>query len=197
MFGDNPAIDNGTPGGNEGGEGTTPPAGEGGEEASGVDIAFSTANEYTINPDNTPSKSVQVTYTDIGGISYHNISSSIATYTADNNRLTFTITNNGSADVRLRADMLVSGTIKNVNIKMTEQTSSSYTFNADSSYIVVVTGDTVTVEIEYAEAPDTLTIYVDSTYGDSITYSGDITMSAFEFSYVAPSTSDGSTAAAE
>ncbi len=197
MFGDNPAIDNGTPGGNEGGEGTTPPAGEGGEEASGVDIAFSTANEYTINPDNTPSKSVQVTYTDIGGSSYHNISSSIATYTANNNRLTFTITNNGSADVRLRADMLVSGTIKNVNIKMTEQTSSSYTFNADSSYIVVVTGDTVTVEIEYAEAPDTLTIFVDSTYGDSITYSGDITMSAFEFSYVAPSTSDGSTAAAE
>lgn len=162
MFGDNPAIDNGTPGGEEGGEGTTPPAGEGSGEQGGtgdvadgnVNLTF-TSDVYTVSNSGTASDSVDVTYNNVEGATYANIASSdAASYANGNDTFTLVITNNATADsgetVLVRIDIIgtteyttsANFTTKVCNASSTTEFVEGYTEGADWGYTDTAYGGT-------------------------------------------------------
>ena len=110
-----------------------------------------------------------------------------------NNTFTVTITNNGTADSRVRVDIQGTNTIGNHNVCNVSAVGGDVWTDHDwgGSIVTVPAGESVTLVITYdAEgefgAVKNLIFFVDAMRGDDAQYSSDITVSDMAFSCVVP-----------
>lgn len=159
----------------------------------------STEGVYTVNAADD-NKSYTVTYENITGGTYANISTDITTIAADCNTFSVKIKNNGTANVNLRFDICGTNEItvgnnaasKDLNLDMVAigGTGVRTDLEWDGSFITVAGGEEATIILTYGVndaigAPVELLIFIDSSvYQDSNTYSGSVTFSEFKFADV-------------
>ena len=149
---------------------------------------------YTITPNNVATKTLDISYTNIAGGTYNNICAEIGGRVPEKGSFTYTLKNTGETAILVRTD------IKATNKISTGAESSTDICNVSSSgggswtntewggsFINLAVGAEVTITVYYeateAFGPVTqLLIYFDtSTYQDTNTYSGSLTISNFYF----------------
>lgn len=152
---------------------------------------------YTVNTTDE-GKSYNVTYTDIAGGSYANISADITQLAANCNTFSVKIKNNANTSVTLRIDICGTTAITvgnntaskdlNLSISATGGTGLRTDSEWDGSFITLAAGEEVVVTVTFESdntaigAPAELIIFIDtSTYQDANTYSGNVTFSEFKF----------------
>ncbi|MBO7196486.1 MAG: family 16 glycosylhydrolase [Clostridia bacterium] len=178
----------------EGGEDSVdPPAGDEDPVVSpSLGLAF-VSDSYTLDFENVVTDTLNVSYSNIQGGTYQNICSQVQDIANDYSKFTVTIKNNGDATVRVRIDLKGTNTVGNTDICNTEIIGGEWTdLEWGGSFVNVAAGEEITVTVCYntnhGEGKDfgsviELLIYFDtSTYQDSNTYSGNLTLSAFSFS---------------
>lgn len=174
------------------------------------DIAFS--GEYTPDvggddPDPTPDTGLQLDfwasdpslYTVSGnnikyngtGSTYACVGYNVSALAAGKNTFTVTVTNNGTADVRVRFDIQGTTQVGNHKVLNTNAVGGDVWTDMEwgGSAVTVAAGQSVTLVISYDEntergAVADLVIFVDAARGDSNAYSSDITLSGMAFSKV-------------
>lgn len=146
----------------------------------GETIVFN-STAYVINTDDK-SNTMNVTYSNIAGNSYSNISASVSSVAYGKSEFTFTITNNGEDNVKLRVDTLLSsGDVSTTGISALGESTTSWS-SSDSACVTIAGNDTETVTVTYSGTIATLNIFIDSsTWDDESTYSGDVTFSDMSF----------------
>lgn len=159
----------------------------------------STESVYTVNAADD-NKSYTVTYENIAGGSYANISTDITAIAAGCNTFSVKIKNNGTANVNLRFDICGTNVItvgnntssKDLNLDMVAigGTGVRTDLEWDGSFITVAGGEEATIILTYGVnegigTPAELLIFMDSSaYQDTNTYSGSVTFSEFKFADV-------------
>ena len=154
----------------------------------------SSEETYTVNGLNILYNGAGNAYSCVG-------SADVVLFATGHNTLTITITNNGSADSRVRVD------VQGENWIGTSDTNSKQghsVLNVDAtggdvwtdhdwggSVVTVPAGESVTLTITYDESTErgkvaNLVLFVDSGRGDEATYNSDITLSDITFSTVVP-----------
>ena len=120
-------------------------------------------------------------------------SADAALFAAGHNTLTITITNNGSADSRVRVDVQGTTDVGNHKVLNTHAVGGDVWTDMEwgGSAVTVPAGESVTLTITYDESTDrgtvtNLIVFVDSCRGDGQTYNSDITLSDITFSTVVP-----------
>ena len=120
-------------------------------------------------------------------------SADAALFAAGHNTLTITITNNGSADSRVRVDVQGTTDVGNHKVLNTHAVGGDVWTDMEwgGSAVTVPAGESVTLTITYDESTDrgtvtNLIVFVDSCRGDGQTYNSDITLSDITFSTVEP-----------
>ena len=173
------------------GTGTEEPSGE------GTSLAF-TCKEgvYTITPNNIPTESLNVKYSDLGAASYETISAAAADLAAGKDTFTIKIKNNGTESVIIRVDVLGTDTVAGENGASTAACNVSavsvggtevYTDTAwGGSFVTVAADEEVTFTVTYNGegahgAVKGISVFIDSCKGEG-TRSGDVTLSGFAFS---------------
>ena len=164
----------------------------GGEETTSQKLSFATGT-YTINPANEVTDTLDVSYENVTGGTYANVCANIVEIANGNNRFEMTIKNNGEATVRVRTDIKATNTVANTNVCNTSSSGGGSWTDLEwgGSFVDVAPGATVDLVVNYdaneAFGPATeLLVYFDtSTYGDTNTYSGNLTLNNFKFSNVA------------
>ena len=154
----------------------TPPADE------GLQLNFWTSSsDYTANGNN-------IKYNGAGN-SYSCAGADIASLAAGKTTFTVTITNNGTANSRVRVDIQGTTQVGNHTVVNTGATGGDVWTDSDwgGSTVTVAPGESVTLVITYDEytergAVTNLVVFVDSGRGDAETYSSDITLSGMAFS---------------
>ena len=123
------------------------------------------------------------------GNSYSCAGTDIAALAAGKNTFTVTITNNGTADSRVRIDIQGTTQVGNHTVLNTGATGGDVWTDAEwgGSAVTVAAGQSVTLVITYDEYTDrgavtNLVVFVDSGRGDANTYSADVTLSGMAFS---------------
>ena len=123
------------------------------------------------------------------GNSYSCAGTDIAALAAGKNTFTVTITNNGTADSRVRIDIQGTTKVGNHTVLNTGATGGDVWTDAEwgGSTVTVAAGQSVTLVITYDEYTDrgavtNLVVFVDSGRGDANTYSADVTLSGMAFS---------------
>ena len=113
----------------------------------------------------------------------------VAALAAGKNTFTVTVTNNGSADSRVRFDIQGTATVGKHSVCNTTAVGGDVWTDMEwgGSIVTVAAGQSVTLVITYDEntergAITNLVIFVDAMRGDSNTYSSDITLSGMSFS---------------
>lgn len=142
------------------------------------------------------SGAVTLTYEGLAGNSYQPASADIAAIAGEANVFSVTIQNNGTETVNVRFDLLGAN---NANAEGTNTAATNVAaFKADGtalrtdsnwggSFVDVGAGETVTVIITYDNtnatrgAAATLNVFLDSSRGDTATYSGSVTLSNILF----------------
>lgn len=166
------------------------------EDAVNQSLSFASNDVYTVTPSETPSQSVTVTYTDIGGQSYRNITADISQVASDKTSFAVKILNNGEAQSRVRFDLLGANNTApegsntaatNVSAVTSDGTSLYTDLSWGGSFVEVDAGSEVIVIITYDNsnevrgAASLLNVFLDSSRNDANTYSGNITLSEFKF----------------
>ena len=120
-------------------------------------------------------------------------SADAALFAAGHNTLTITITNNGSADSRVRVDVQGTTDVGNHKVLNTHAVGGDVWTDMEwgGSAVTVPAGESVTLTITYDESTErgavtNLIVFVDSCRGDGETYNSDITLSDITFSTVVP-----------
>ena len=115
----------------------------------------------------------------------------VAELAAGNNTFTVTITNNGTADSRVRFDLQGTTQVGNHKVCNVSATGGDVWTDAEwgGSTVTVPAGQSVTLVITYDNNTDRgavadLVIFVDSARGDGETYSANVTLSGMAFSNV-------------
>ena len=156
------------------------PAVNNGVTINGQKVTFGTSL-YIINTDDE-SNSMNVTYSDVKGNSYANISADVTAVAAGKGEFTFKAVNNGTESVKLRVDILAGGTNCTTAVKVAGDSESSWS-SSDSACVTIAAGVTETITVIYAGTANTANIFIDSaTWNDETTHSGDVTFSEMEFS---------------
>lgn len=162
----------------EGGDPTDPPA-------ESIKLDYWTSNDalYTVNGNIIKYNGAGNTYACVGA--------SIADLAAGNNTFTVTITNNGTADSRVRFDIQATNTVGNHNACNVSAVGGDVWTDAEwgGSTVTVPAGQTVTLVISYdgnseRGAVTNLVIFVDSARGDDATYTSNITLTEMAFTNV-------------
>ena len=151
-----------------------------------LDLWVSDGNLYTVN-------GMNIRYTGAGN-TYACAGAAIADLAAGNNTFTVTITNNGTADSRVRFDLQGSVQVGNHKVCNVSAVGGDVWTDMEwgGSTVTVAAGQSVTLVITYDGAGQygavaDLVIFVDAARGDSATYTADITLSAMSFSQVGSS----------
>ena len=149
-------------------------------ESETVQVTFSSDDgKYTV--ENGTDKT-NITYTGITN-NYANVAGAIPTAAQGKNSMQFSIKNNGTAAVSVRADVLdtagghieKTATMDGAEARVDTEYGGCYFDNIPAGKEVVVT-------IDYDGTATTLLLFIDSaTYGDTQTHSGNITVSAYRF----------------
>ena len=158
---------------------------ESGEPAdTGLQPTFWTSSpDYTVNGNN-------IKYNGAGN-AYSCAGFDVASIAAGNNTFTITITNNGSADSRVRVDVQGDNKVGNHTVINTFATGGDVWTDMEwgGSIVTVPAGESVTLVITYdvntdRGAPTDVVIFVDAARGTGDTYSSDVTLSGMAFSNV-------------
>ena len=156
-----------------------PPVGD--DEGLKLDFWVSDGSLYTTNGNNIKYSGAGNTYACVG--------SDVTAHAAGNNTFTITITNNGSADSRVRIDLQGVTQVGNHKVVNTGAVGGDVWTDMEwgGSTVTVAAGASVTLVITYDEntergAVKDLIIFADSGRGDGATYSADITLSGMAFS---------------
>ena len=152
----------------------------------GVALTFSNETAYTLDPVNTATETLNVTYTDFAGNSYANFGAGLWNELVEG-KTTFSVTikNNAETSARVRVD--VKGGDNNLNVSASAQGHTEIWTDTTNggSYITVAAGETVTFTVTFdqtAAAASFLMFFVDTcTWDDATTHSGNITLSNFIF----------------
>lgn len=135
--------------------------------------------------------SVDITYTGVIGATYSNVDfQGIGDIAGDKDTLTFTVKNNGTENVTLRADVIGTKSVnENHKVCNTSATINGEAASTDmlwgGSTFTLAAGQEYEIVIKYNAAydPANLQLLIDSsTYNDTATHSGDITVSNITFS---------------
>ena len=159
-------------------------AGEGGGEPAdtGLQPTFWTSSpDYTVNGNN-------IKYSGAGN-AYSCVGFDVASIAAGKNTFTITITNNGSADSRVRVDIKGTTIVGNHSAINTTAVGGDVWTDMEwgGSSVTVPAGESVTLVITYdvntdRGAPTDICLFVDAARGTADTYSSDITLSGMAFS---------------
>ena len=150
---------------------------------------WTSSDDYTANGNNIKYNGAGNSYSCAG-------SADIVPYAAGKTTFTVTITNNGTADSKVRIDIQGENQVGNHTVLNTGATGGDVwtDFEWGGSSVTVHAGESVTLVITYdvntaRGVPTNLVVFVDSARGDSNTYSSDITLSGMVFSGEASSDS--------
>ncbi|MBE6978686.1 MAG: glycosyl hydrolase family protein [Ruminococcaceae bacterium] len=142
---------------------------------------WTSSDAYTVNGNNIRYNGAGNTYACVGV--------PIADLAAGNNTFTVTITNNGTADTRVRFDIQATTQVGNHKVCNVSATGGDVWTDMEwgGSTVTVPAGQSVTLVITYdgnteRGAVADLVIFVDAARGDSETYNADITLSGMAFS---------------
>ena len=154
----------------------TPNPGEGLE----LDLWISDSSLYKVSGNNIKYNGTGSTYACVG--------SDVAALAAGNDTFTVTVTNNGTADARVRFDIQATNTVGNHNVCNTGAIGGDVWTDMSwgGSTATVAAGQSLTLVISYDEGTErgavtNLVIFVDSARGDGNTYSSDVTLSGMGF----------------
>ena len=153
-----------------------------------VELTFGGNEEYTLDPRGAATKSVNVTYTNMGGGSYKNFGAGLSNVT-DKTTFAVTMKNNGESLVKARVD--VQGTTK-VGDTNCINTSAYATGHSEiytdtewgGSTIEIAAGEEVVFIITFDQTTDRgaatyVMFFLDSFMGSETTHSGNVTLSNF------------------
>ena len=159
-------------------------AGEGSGEPADTGLKpdiWTSSDDYTVNGNN-------IKYNGAGN-SYSCAGFDVASIAAGKNTFTITITNNGSADSRVRVDIQGDNQVGNHTVINTTAVGGDVWTDMEwgGSSVTVPAGESVTLVITYdvntdRGAPTNVCLFVDSARGTADTYSADITLSGMAFS---------------
>ena len=168
-----------------------PPATEGNydptvfEDAETTSLTFFTEvpDVYTLNPAETATDTVNVTYT-AKGSSYNNVAADISVN--DKNAFSVKITNNADTETNVRINMIAvtapSATNASCNVYATYEGKSVRTDSEwGGSFFTVPAKSSGYVNIWYASSIKQVQFMIDSHHGDEMMRSGDVTFSEFKF----------------
>lgn len=147
-----------------------------------VAIPFASAS-YTVTAaeDN---KSMDVTYTDIGGQSYQVINSLVET-AAGENVFAVKIKNNGTETVNVRINVLKDG--KNINVGATQDGVGVRTdMEWGGSFFTVAAGSTIDAVVYFGDTATEIQFMVDSSLSSAEAHSGNITVSEYRIGEATP-----------
>lgn len=167
-------------------------------EGGDVDLAFTSTDKYTVDKSEVAADTVNVTYTAVTGATYANIQANVVDLAKDNDTFTITIKNNGTSAATVRVDLIGANKVYpagNANgtdvCNLSHKNIGGSAANTDTTYggtsITVAAGEQATLIITYDGEGDwgavqRVQVYFDSsTYGDTATHSGNITISGFKF----------------
>ena len=155
----------------------------------GANVTFqgNVADGYGVNVNDAGA--IEVTYTNVKGNSYKNFWATVSSIAATKNTFTMKVTNNGSADVKVRVDLECNDNInanhKVCNLSATQDGASAFTdLEWGGSTFVIAAGATATIEVTYdaSKAPQILKIFVDSCqWDDETSHEGSVTLSDLAF----------------
>ena len=166
------------------------------EEVAGLDWSkieaiaptFESTELYTVETEGT---SATISYTEVGGSCYKNVEMDITEASAGKNYLHLLVTNNGTADVRFRVNVvdmaLVDAGAQNMS------TNDSATVNGDTawtdhewggSFFDLKAGETYEIVIVFKGEVEKLQLMPDSSKNDSSVNAGNITISEIKFTTV-------------
>ena len=154
---------------------------------------------YTVNPANTATKSANVTYTSVGGSSYANFGAPL-TDVEGKTSFAVTLKNNGTSSVKARVDVLGTTKVGNTQAINTSATAEGHTdiwtdTDWGGSSLTLAVGEEVEFVINFDQTTDRgaatyVNFFLDSAYGASNTYSGDLDLSHFKLNGPAPVVDD-------
>ena len=162
-----------------------------------VDLTFTSTEVYTVDKNGVAANSVNVTYA-AATANYANIQANVVELAKGNDTFTVTIKNNGEATVNVRVDVIGEKVVSTGTGTSTDVCNQSHqVIGATGGYTDLVYGGTnidvaagaeLTLVITYDGegewgAAQRVQFYFDSsTYGDTATHSGNVTISGFAFS---------------
>ena len=145
----------------------------------GTNVKF-TGGTYIVNTDDE-TNSMNVTYENVSGKSYMNLSGDVSVVSKDKGEVTFKVANNGEESVKLRIDLLAGGANSATGVSVEGDSEASFTAS-DSATVTVAAGVTETITVTFAGAVQSMAIFIDSsTWNDETTHSGDVTFSEMAF----------------
>lgn len=160
-------------------------------------LEFTSTPEYIVDKSGEAATEITVTYTDLIGGKYNNIQAKAATFAAEKDTFSLKITNNGTESVKLRVDLIgeravVAGDNNALDVCNLSATADGGTdLYTDTTWggtmITLAANEEVNLVITYSNegemgAVQRVQFYLDSaTYGDTETYSGNVTFSGFKF----------------
>ena len=156
------------------------------EQPQGVALTFSDQTAYTLDPVNTATETLNVTYTDFAGNSYANFGAGLWSELV-NEKTTFSVTikNNAETSSRVRVDLKAGEANLNTSASASGHTEIWTDTTNGGSYITVAAGETVTFTVTFDQTAGEATFlmfFVDTcTWDDATTHSGNITLSNFIF----------------
>ena len=157
-----------------------------------IELTFSNETAYTLNPVNTATKSVNATYSNFKGNSYFNFGAGLAPEVV-NGKGSFRVTvkNNGPEEVKVRIDIQGEtqvGNTKDINVSASAQGHDEiYTDTTwGGSSLVVAADEEIEVTVVFDQSTERgaaqfLMFFIDTARGDENDYSGDVTLSKFNF----------------
>ncbi len=173
-------------------KGNLPTDGFGEEEA----LCFESTEAYTVTPSGSSAKEVEVSYDDVKGQSYKNITSDISTMAKDKTKFSITIQNKGEATADIRIDIQGSNSVKTGEYSSTDACNQSSmniggkNARTDTewggSFISVDKGEEATLIITYSDkleqgAVKNLLIYLDSSTSNNDSHANKIVLKDFCF----------------
>ena len=166
------------------------------EEVAGLDWSkidaiapsFESTELYTVETEGT---SATISYTEVGGSCYKNVEMDITEAAAGKNYLHLLVTNNGTADVRFRVNVVDMALVEAGAQNMS--TNDSATVNGDTawtdhewggSFFDLKAGGTYEIVIVFKGEVEKLQLMPDSSKNDSSVNAGNITISEIKFTTV-------------
>lgn len=161
-------------------------------EGENCELSFASTEQFAVNPSGVAAQSVNIAYTDITGGSYANVQANAVALAAGKDTFSLKIKNNGTANAVVRVDLIGETKVGNTDVcNVSHQNIGGSDARTDTeyggTYITVAAGEEVTLIIAYdgagaRGAVQRVQVYLDTaTYGDTGTYSGNITVGEFKF----------------
>ena len=147
---------------------------------SDLPVDFTSADSYLITKEDDL---INVTYSDIGGSSYKNMSTNLPNAAKYADAISFKVKNNGTKDVNLRVDVnaTVNNAPKAVNLVATQDGKDIRTdLEWGGSFATIKPGKESEVIVKYDGDATSLMFMIDSSINDNSVNSGDVTFSQFK-----------------